>query len=377
MIKIQQLRFDQIEELSNTKIGKEHINENKICIEQNFPQTRYQGSKSKILDWLWENIEDIHFNTVLDVFGGTGCVSYMFKQKGKNVIYNDLLKFNSIIGKALIENTTETLNKDDILNILTKHSNIEYPTFIQDNFKDIFYLHEENEWLDVVVTNIKNIENEYKQSIAWFALFQACIIKRPYNLFHRKNLYVRTNEVERSFGNKKTWDTSFEQHFRNFVKEANNAVFNNHKKCISINYDALELPEDEYDIDLVYIDSPYISGKGIGTDYVDFYHFLEGIVNYDIWNEMLISRLKHKPIIGRGTSVWAKKNEIYDAFDKLFRKYKDSIIVVSYRADGIPSIDELIEIMKKYKDNVECVSSKEYKYALAVQKSKEVLIIGR
>lgn len=375
MIKIQQLKFDQIEKLSSIKNTNRNVIE--VDKDKKFPQTRYQGSKSKILDWIWENIEDINFDTALDVFGGTGCVSYMFKQKGKNIIYNDLLKFNSIIGKALIENTTETLSEDDIVNILTRHSNIEYPTFIQDNFKDIFYLDEENKWLDMVVTNIKNIENEYKQSIAWFALFQSCIIKRPYNLFHRKNLYVRTSEVKRSFGNKKTWDTSFEQHFKNFVEEANNAVFNNNKDCISINYDALELPKDEYDIDLVYIDSPYVSGKGIGTDYVDFYHFLEGMVNYEVWNEMIITKLKHKPIIGRGKSVWTDKNEIHDAFDKLFRKYRDSIIVVSYRSDGIPSIDELMDIMRNYKDNVECVSSKEYKYALSVQKSKEVIIIGR
>lgn len=377
MIKIQQLKFEQLEDELNVQIKNIDNKENEIHMCKIFPKTRYQGSKSKILDWLWENIESIDFETVLDVFGGTGCVSYMFKQNGKKVIYNDLLKFNYIIGKALIENTTEILTEDDIFNILTRNSDIKYPTFIQDNFEDIFYLDEENEWLDMVITNIKNIKNEYKQAIAWFALFQSCIIKRPYNLFHRKNLYVRTNEVERNFGNKKTWDTPFEEHFKKFVEEANNAVFNNNKECISINYDALELPEDKYNIDLVYIDSPYISGKGVGTDYVDFYHFLEGMINYDIWDEMILTKFKHKPIVGKGKSIWAKKNEIHNAFDKLFKKYKDSTIVVSYRADGIPSIDEIIEIMKKYKNNVECVSSKEYKYALSIQKSKEVIIIGR
>lgn len=379
MIKIQQLRFDQMEKLENctTKDIKDNQLKTNTVIEPIFPKTRYQGSKAKILEWIWENIEDIHFNSVLDVFGGTGCVSYMFKQKGKQVIYNDILKFNSIIGKALIENTTETLDENDVQNILNKHIGIEYPTFIQDNFSDIFYLDEENQWLDIVVTNIRNIKNEYKKSIAWFALFQACIIKRPYNLFHRKNLYVRTNEVKRSFGNKKTWDTSFEQHFRSFVKEANDAIFNSGNDCISLNYDALEVPINEYNIDLVYIDSPYISGKGIGTDYIDFYHFLEGMVNYDTWSDMIITKLKHKPLIGRGESSWTKKNEIHNAFDKLFDKYKNSTIVVSYRADGIPTIDEIINIMKNYKDNVECVSSKEYKYALAVKNSKEVLIIGR
>ena len=42
------------------------------------------------------------------------------------------------------------------------------------------------------------MKNEKKQALAYFALFQSCIIKRPYNLFHRKNLYVRTKEMKRS-----------------------------------------------------------------------------------------------------------------------------------------------------------------------------------
>ena len=40
-----------------------------------FPSTRFSGSKRRFLFWIWENIRDIKFKTVLDVFGGTGSVS--------------------------------------------------------------------------------------------------------------------------------------------------------------------------------------------------------------------------------------------------------------------------------------------------------------
>ena len=60
-----------------------------------FPTTRYQGSKLKFIDWIWDCIKDIPFQTVLDAFGGTGCVAYRLKQEGKTVTYNDLL----LIGK--------------------------------------------------------------------------------------------------------------------------------------------------------------------------------------------------------------------------------------------------------------------------------------
>ena len=36
-----------------------------------FPSTRYQGSKFKIAEWVWNAICNINFKTALDAFGGT------------------------------------------------------------------------------------------------------------------------------------------------------------------------------------------------------------------------------------------------------------------------------------------------------------------
>jgi adenine-specific DNA-methyltransferase len=338
-----------------------------------FPSTRYQGSKSKIVDWIWENIKDINFTSCLDAFGGTSSVSHMLKRKGKQVYYNDYLKFNSTIGKAIIENKDITLDDSDLNTLLNKHTFINYPTFIQNTFKDIFYLDEENEWLDMLITNIELLRDEYKQSIAWFALFQACIIKRPYNLFHRANLYVRTSDVKRSFGNKATWDTPFEKHFLNFVKEANAAVFDNFTDCKSFNYNIFDFPNS--DIDLVYIDTPYITSKRVGTDYLDFYHFLEGMTDYKNWSKKIVPRYKHKTIIGKGENEWTKPNSIHNSFDNLFSKFPESKLVISYRADGIPTVEELIEILTKHKRNNVRIVRTDYKYALSNTRSEEILLI--
>lgn len=354
-------------------------NKNNIIMKENceykFPSTRYQGSKLKLVDWIWDNVKDINFTSAIDLFGGTGSVSYMLKSNGKSVIYNDILKFNFIIGKALIENDNIILSDDEINYIVTKH-NYNYPTFIQDNFKDIFYLKDENIWLDYVAYNIRSLDNEYKKSIAYFALFQACIIKRPYNLFHRANLYVRTSEVKRGFGNKTTWDKPFEEHFRKFVIEANQSIFSNDKKCISLNYDAFNFPIETHTADLVYIDTPYINAKGVGTDYLDFYHFLEGIVRYDEWENLILPQYKHKTIKGKGENPWTNKNQILDAFDNIFRKFKDSILVISYRDNGMPSHNQIIDLLHKYKSEIIEIG-KDYKYALSADKCKEMLIIAK
>jgi len=338
-----------------------------------FPSTRFQGSKLKIVDWIWDAIKDLGFNTVLDSFGGTGSVGYMLKSKCKQVTYNDILKFNWYIGMALIENADNKLSEEDVVFLLRRHNGIKYPTFIRETFESIYFTNEENDWIDKVATNITLLDNIYKKALAYFALFQACIIKRPYNLFHRKNLYIRFSDVERNFGNKTTWDTPFEVHFRQFVAEANQAVFCNGQQNKALNLDVFDIEEK---FDLVYIDTPYISRKGVGVDYFGFYHFLEGLVNYSKWPEIIDYRTKHK-CLRKKSSVWTDKNRIFAAFDHLFAKFKDSILVVSYRSDGIPSIGELINLLKRFKPNVEELKRRNYKYVLSTNHSEEVLLIGK
>jgi len=337
-----------------------------------FPSTRFQGSKLKIVDWIWEGIKGLKFQTALDAFGGTGSVVYMLKEKGKQVAYNDVLKFNYYIGLALIENDGAVLSREDINFLLTKHKGITYPTFIADTFKEIYYTDDENNWIDMVVTNIKLLDDKYKQALAYFVLFQACIIKRPFNLFHRKNLYLRFAEVKRDFGNKATWDTPFEVHFRKFAEEANNAAFSNGQRNTALNLDIFDVNGD---FDLVYIDTPYISKKSVGVDYLGFYHFLEGLVNYESWPDIINYKTKHKKLKSKPTA-WIDKNKIYSDFDKLFEKFRDSILVISYRSDGIPSIEELINILRRYKQTIHEIKRKDYKYALSTNEIEEVLLIG-
>jgi len=346
-----------------------YLSANKVGI---LPSTRYQGSKYKIIKWIEYYTKDLKFNSVLDAFGGAGCVGYMFKKNGKQIFYNDSLRFNYYIGLAIIENSKIILGDADIDFILKEHSKIKYPTFIYDTFHDIYFTDEENKWLDVVIANIRQIKDRYKQALAYYALFQSCIIKRPYNLFHRKNLYIRTAEVERSFGNKKTWDTPFEDHFRKFAEEGNNAVFGNRNKNKAFHSDIFDL---DVKADLVYIDTPYISAKGIGVNYFDFYHFLEGIVFYDQWPNLIDEKSKHKKI-KNGKNEWCNKGEIHKAFEKLFEKFKDSILVVSYRDDGMPTIKELVKMLEKYKKAID-VKKLDYKYVLSSGSSKEVLIIAK
>ena len=338
-----------------------------------FPSTRYQGSKARLSEWIWAQLAGLEFKSCLDAFGGTGAVAYRLKQAGKQVTYNDLLRFNYQFGRALIENKEVRLEAEEVEGLLQRRPELSYPRFISDNFHGIYFTEAENFWLDQTITNLRQLQDPYKFALAFFALGQACLIKRPYNLFHRKNLYLRLADVPRSFGNKTTWDKSFEYWFRIFVEEANRAVFDNGQPNQALNGEAADLPGH---YELVYIDPPYISKGGVAVDYLHFYHFLEGLANYERWGQALDLQSKHRRLKHR-PNPWMDKRHIYAAFESLCRRYQDSIMVISYRSDGIPTEAELVALLKQYKREVRVEHFGLYKYALSKNsKSKEILLIG-
>lgn len=333
------------------------------------PSTRYLGSKSRISEWIIKNLEELDFESTLECFGGTGTIGYLLKRHGKKITYNDNLKFNSIIGKSIIENNTNKLSKKDIEFILTRHTDIQYPEFIQQTFKSIYYTDFENRWLDEVVTNINNLEPR-KKPIAYNALFQSCICKRPYNLFHRSNLYMRLAKIDRKHGNKTTWDTPFEIHFKKFVNEINSKIFNNNKKNKACNLDVLSLTGN---YDLVYIDSPYMTSK-YPVDYKICYHFLEGLANYDKWHELIDYSTRTRQMY-RGNNPWMDRLQIYSSFEKLIKKFRDSTLVISYGSGGTPNEGEMLELLKKHKKKVRVIR-KDIQYALSRNSCSELLFIA-
>ncbi len=74
-------------------MGSKVVENNQMVLfkdEAMFPSTRFQGSKLKIVDWIWDGLKRLNFDTALDAFGGTASVGYMLKSKGKLVTYNDI-----------------------------------------------------------------------------------------------------------------------------------------------------------------------------------------------------------------------------------------------------------------------------------------------
>jgi adenine-specific DNA methylase len=158
-----------------------------------------------------------------------------------------------------------------------------------------------------------------------------------------------------------------------FVKEANEAVFDSGVNCQVLCGDAVEVPGE---FDLVYVDTPYLNRRGVGVDYFGFYHFLEGMTDYERWAHKVDYRRKHRPLKAE-KSPWCDPGQIASAFEKVFERYRNSMLVVSYRGDGIPSEEDLLRIVKKFKKQVRVVRQEKYKYVLSTNdNSREVLLVA-
>ena len=338
-----------------------------------FPRTRYQGSKRRHLNWITARLARESFDTALDAFGGTGAVSYAMKCLGKRVTYNDALAFNHQIGLALIENNEVRLPAGEARFLGRRVPGREYPAFIRDTFRGIYFTDAENRWLDVAATNIRAMDNPYSRAIAWHCVFQAAMAKRPYNLFHRRNLYMRRADVRRSFGNKASWDRPFAAHAETFAREANEAVLDSGVACRALCADVLDL---EPGFDLVYLDPPYVNARGVGVDYRRFYHFLEGMVRYDEWPALVDMTLKHRGF--RQCDAWSDPKQVHALHAAAFARFRDSTLVLSYRSDGVPGVDELVRIMSEHKRTVDVDMGPRNQYTLSTNRaSREVLVIGR
>ncbi|MBT4791439.1 MAG: DNA methyltransferase [Halobacteriovoraceae bacterium] len=349
---------------------------NSAEILKSMPTTRFQGSKRKLINDIAPYLEELEFTTCLDAFGGTGSITHLLSRMGKKAQFNDIMPSNQVMAKALYSSGDVKIDEDLIASLFKKKANKKYKTTIQDIYKGIYYLDSENEEIDMFCQNVMDIDDEILQSEAYYLLFQSLLSKRPYNLFHRANLHMRTKEVTRSFGNKTTWDKPIIEHMLKFFKELKKCRVSERKYKVKFsNKDAFKIKNN---FDLIYIDTPYAKGKGTQeSNYFNFYHFLDALINYDEIPNMVSEEFKHKPVYS-AKKLWYEQENISEAFEALFEHFEDSKLVISYRDDGYPSPETLIGMLEKRYSSVRLVDLADYKYVLSTQKknTKEILIIA-
>ena len=278
-----------------------------------YPSTRFMGSKSKLLPQIWAVCSQFHFDTVVDLFSGSGIVGYMFKTQGKAVISNDYMDMSAAFTKAMIENSHVTLPLEEAKELLVSQKESDH--FVSTTFQGLYYSDADNHLIDTLRMNIAEIKEPYKQAIAMSALIRACTKKRPRGIF--------TYTGARYDDGRKDLKKTLEQQFLEAVVAINKAVFDNGKQNRSRHGDAMELRAEHPD--LVYIDPPYYSPLS-DNEYVRRYHFVEGLARdwkgVEIQQDTLTKKFKSYP------TPFSTRKGAAAAFDQLFKKFSESVLIV-------------------------------------------------
>jgi len=338
-----------------------------------FPTTRYQGSKRKLLPWLLTCLEPLPFDSALDVFSGTAAVAYGLKALGKAVVARDLLASNRVVAEALVVNDRETLDPELAAELVTREPGRTYGTFVADTFGGVYYPDRENREIDVISGNLAAMPEGGARAVATWAFFQALLVKRPFNLFHRRNLSLRTADVERSFGNKRTWERPFAELLARFAVQGSAAVFRGIRPCAAQEGDVLAA---EGPVDLVYLDPPYVPQRGAGADYLRYYHFLEGLCAPDRWPQR-VDRASRNLRFGDPPSPWADRRQVRGLLQRVYDRFPGAILALSYRSDGVPSPAVIEQDLRAVRGEVRVHDAGEYQYVLSTnRRSRELLFVA-
>lgn len=319
-----------------------------------YPPTRYMGAKSKLLSEIWSVASQFTFETAVDLFSGSGIVGYMLKSHGKAVVSNDYMAMSSTFAKAMIENNNITLRQDEALVLLEPRKRAD--RFVETKFRGLYFSDEDNRLIDILRVNIKAIKNPYKRAIAMSSLIRACLKKRPRGIF--------TYVGHRYDDGRKDLLMSFRDQFLEAVNMTNAAIFDNGKRNKARNGDAMSLRRQESA--LVYVDPPYYSPLS-DNEYVRRYHFVEGLARdwqgVEIQEHTLTKKFKSYP------TPFSSRKGAAEAFDLLFKRFRDSVLVVSYSSNSQPTLNEMVAIMAKHKRHVEIVPV-DYRYSFGNQGHK-------
>jgi adenine-specific DNA-methyltransferase len=310
-----------------------------------YPSFNYIGSKTKLLGFLKNSIEDytkkslVDTKSFSDLFSGTGIVSYyMISQGIKKVITNDLQYYSYIVSSIL---TKQDLDIQKLSKVIDNLNSIDCTNpsdrdFIYSNYtpngncQRMFLTNENGLKVDRIRRKIEESKsvlnlNEYNclLKLLLYAVTKVSNTSSTYGAYlkrfkdsAKKTLYLDVKLIDKLND-----------------KEVDHFCFN--QNVLNYNFDKVEI---------CYLDPPYNSRK-----YSRNYDLLETIAKYDNPEIKGITGLRVEDTI----NTFCSKTTAVDDFTKLFNHVNADHIFLSYSSEGLLSKDEIIKLLEiKWKDVV-------------------------
>ncbi|SNS95239.1 DNA adenine methylase [Rhodococcoides kyotonense] len=294
------------------------------------------GSKYRLVPHLASVFGDLGGRTALDAFSGSGVVSYLLKSMDYEVTSNDFLNFPTVIATATTVNNSQRLTAGDVDRICGPA--VDDRHFIQETFEGLYFNESDRRFLDSAWSHIDSMVG-YKRSIAISALILSAARRQP------RGVFTFTDASKYDDG-RRDLTLSLQDHFREHAISYNRAVFSTGLRHQAITGDVFDLPTG---YDVVYLDPPYAPPRD-DADYMKRYHFLEGLSVY--WLDQVIMQNTSTKKIEKKYTPFAYKRTVVDAMRRLFEKFADSAIVLSYSSNAVPDKDTIVGLLKEVKSDV-------------------------
>lgn len=335
-----------------------------------FASTRYYGSKRKQIGWLSERLLELSPTHVLDPMGGTGTVAHALSVLGIPVTYSDALDFNVLAAGGLFH--TKSVKASAVAHVIDRVR----PKVgtISRRFRSLFFTDSENNWLDGLMQQFSALDCDSMKGLIFYALVQACLKKRPYNLFHRANLYMRTANVQRAFGNAVTWERSFQDLINASVREA--MYVRSSLVAPVFVASARDVLRHDGDFDLVYLDPPYFRSDRTSDSYMRRYHFLEGLAKYSTWDDLVDPSSPIFEFKGHcAPTEWSSGDAVLKGIGDVAESYPHARLAVSYVDAQQPSVSQLERLLRRHRRRVKRTSM-QTNTALSSYGRREVLLVA-
>lgn len=298
---------------------------------------RYIGNKTNLLYNIYASINDKvkNLNSLVfcDLFAGTGSVSYLFADKVKYLLINDLEYYSFIINNALFSPSDiktanfiiDYLNEKIKQDIITNNNHI-FDHFSENGKHNRLYFSEKH---GKIIDYLRNYIFSLKEENFYYYLLASLLIEVN-NVANTTGMYdsflkkLQPN-TQKQFVLKKI-DTKFKSENKIYNEDANNLIL-------------------KIEGDVLYLDPPYNQRQ-----YSDCYHLLNTIAidkkieSYGTCGYPLLEN--------RNRSNFSLQNKTESSFEDIIKNAKFKVIIISYNNCGTISIDSMINLLKKYGDLV-------------------------
>lgn len=278
---------------------------------------RYLGSKTKLLSFIHETIEkgNIDFDSLLDLFAGTGSVADSFNDGKHKIVVNDILECNRCAFNAFFG--SEEIDEPKLKAIIERYNSVNNlkENYFSKNFADTFFSKANCKKIGFIREDINNQfsnnhinrrEKDYLITSLLYSMDHIANTVGHYDAFRRggelnKELLLLPLQVKSSRNNKRN----------EIYKEDSNELVK-HISC-----------------DLVYIDPPYNSRQ-----YCDAYHLLENVAS---WKKPEVFGTARK-MDRSGLKSRYCENSAPRVFERLIADLNCKYIIVSYNNMGLKGV---------------------------------------